>query len=856
VAVNIKFYYTLTIAGLAAAIISFASPSKLSPSIQMPIEACVIARETPLSNYYRAKFAQCLGWESSLEYPTCQGRYQPFSLAPLDDQDEVRLMADEVSLYAEGRSELKGNVEVRESQRMVSAQTAYIYRDAKTNKVTKIELLGGVRYVEPERLMIAKRATLNPQDKSGEIEEVLYRFNTNRASTVLPAWGRASLIKRFANQDYLLRKATYTTCKPQDKAWQIEAREITLNHAKAQGVAKNAVLRLHDWPIMYTPYLSFPTSHERKSGFLMPQPGYSNIGGFDLALPYYWNIAPNYDATITPHLYTLRGMMMGGNFRYLTQNSTGMIGGHILPHDKAFGNFITSNEQQFPSLMGTSNDRWSFLMHETTAFTENLHLNVNYRQVSDDYYLQDFSSNLEILTENQLLRQGDVVYTTDHWLLSGMLQSYQTLHPINQSPISDIYQRLPQLKARGYYNELPLNANFNMLSEFDYFRWPANNPDQPQGPRYHLNPILALPYIKPWGYITPSVQLVENYYDVQYIGGLNPSTDFNRAIPRYSVDSGLAFERPTSLLGRAYTQTLEPRVFYLKVPFNNQTPIPVYDSAYMIFNNDQLFRTNRFSGFDRIGDTNQLSYALTTRWLSEQSGMEKVNLSVGQIRYFADRQVQLCYRQDGTCVDNPLLLGYLSPVAKTSPIASRGMYQVNRNWRVTGDYVWDTHTDATNNGNVNFHYEPEVNHIFNFGYTYLVNGNLLQNPQNPNDFSLNGAVVDTPTPTNVQDNALHQATASYAWPFSERWSSIGAYSYNISKHYGMMAFGGVQYDSCCWAIRLIGGRTFQSLSPDTLAPQYNNNVYVQILLKGLGSVATSNPSTTINSYLPTYRDLF
>jgi LPS-assembly protein len=858
VAVNIKFYYTLIGIGLAVAAEvcyqtnSFAAGQSLEDSaMRMPVEACVVARETPLSNYYRAKFAQCIGWESALDAPTC-GSYQALQLSPLPNEDEIRIMADEVSLYAEGRSQLKGNVEIRESQRMVNAQTAYIYRDAKTNKVTKIELLDGVRYIEPDRMMIARKGTINPQDKSGEVEDVLYRFNNNRAGAILPAWGRASLIKRFANQDYLLRLATYTTCRPQDKAWQIEAREIKLDNAKGQGVARSAVLRVGDVPVLYSPYLSFPTTHKRKSGFLMPQPGYSNVGGFDLALPYYWNIAPNYDATIIPHLYTLRGMMMGGNFRFLTPNSTGMIGGHFLPHDKAFGNFITSNESQFPNLAGTSNDRWSFLAHDSTVLTDNLHMNVNYRQVSDDYYLQDFSSNLEILTENQLLRQGDVVYNSDHWVLSGMLQSYQTLHPINQSPISDIYERLPQLRANTFYYDLPMGANFNMVSEYDNFRWPAANLFQPEGPRYHLNPSLSLPLTKPWGYITPNVQLVENYYDVHYIGNATPSNSFNRSIPRYNIDSGLTFERPSHLMGQGFTQTLEPRLFYLKVPFQNQTPIPVYDSAYMIFNTDQLFRMNRFSGFDRIGDTNQLSYALTSRWLSDYNGQEKASLSVGQIRYFANRQVQLCYDLDGNCVDTPLYLGYLSPFAKTSPIASRGMYQINRTWRVSSDYVWDTYTHSTNNGNLNFHYEPEKNHIINVGYTYLVNGNLLQNP---NDVSLNGNLVQAPTGT-IQDNSLHQATAAYAWPLSERWSSIGAYSYNISKGYGMMTFVGFQYDNCCWAVRLIGGRTFQSLSPDSLSPRYNNNVYIQILLKGLGSVATSNPSSTINSYLPTYRDMF
>ncbi|WP_042239105.1 LPS-assembly protein LptD [Legionella oakridgensis] len=813
------------------------APVYAAPLMMEPVQACVINREMPLNAMIRAKFAQCLGWQADHALPRCRGAYQSLSVTPLPE-GEIHIQADEASLYAKGRSKLSGNVEVYETQRIVNAQTAYIYRDEQTSQVTKIELLGEVRYLEPDRLMIARKAVINPQDKSGRVEDVLYRFNTQRARAILPAWGRASLIERFANQDYLLRKATYSTCAPQDKAWQIEASELSLDYSNARGVAKNAVLRVRDWPVLYTPYLSFPTSKARKSGFLMPLYGYTNVGGFDFALPYYWNIAPNYDATLIPHVYSRRGLMMGGDFRFLTEKSAGVISGHFLPNDHAFAKFIEDNSSQYPSLRGISNNRWSLLLQEHTQFYPNLRLGIDYQQVSDDYYLQDFSTNLAILTQNQLLREGNLSYTTEHWLFRGMVQSYQTLHPINQSEISDVYQRLPQLLARGAYNDLPFHANFNVLGQLDNFRWPANTLFQPQGPRYHLNPVLSFSEYKPWGYVIPSLQLVENYYNIQYTGGIN-SQAFNRTIPRYSLDSGLFFERATHWMSSGYTQTLEPRLYYLYVPYHDQTIIPVFDSAYMIFNNDQLFRTNRFSGFDRIGDANQLAYAVTTRWLSEDNGQEKASFSIGQIRYFADRRVQLCYNRNGNCRDTPLMLGYLSPVAKSSPIASRLKYHFNSAWMVTGDYVWDVYTHATNNGYLNFHYQPQGNQIINFGYTYLVDGDITQ-------------VANR----NIQDNALHQATFSYAWPLSDRWSSLGGYSYNISKRYGMMTFLGVQYDNCCWAVRLLGGRTFKNLAPTTLSPQYSNSVYLQILLKGLGSAASGDPTSVIGSYLPGYSDIF
>lgn len=801
-----------------------------------PVQACVIARDVELTAINRERIAQCLGWQSDNSSNICRGYYKPIVITPLSE-DEVRIMADNVSFYRQGRSELSGHVEVQQTGRIVNAQTAYVYRNAKTNQVTQIELLGKVQYLEAGRFMIARKATLNPQDKSGTIEDVLYRFNSKKRGAILPAWGRASLIERFANKDYLLQKATYTTCAPQDEAWQIEADKIKLDDANATGVARNAKLYIHNWPVLYTPYLSFPTSKARKSGFLMPVVGSSNVGGFDLAIPYYWNIAPNYDATLTPHLYTNRGLMFEGQYRYLSLNSFSTIQGRFLGHDRAYSHFLDDNKELYPILRDKASDRWSVDLKNSTSITPNMHLGVNFQQVSDDYFLQDFSTNFAILTERQLLRQADLSYTTDHWLFKGMAQSYLTLHPINETPVSDVYQRLPQLMAYGAYDELPFNANISLLGQFDYFLWPSERVLTPEGSRYHFNPILSLPQIKPWGFFTPTIELVQNYYDLRnqevYV-----RSHYNRTIPRYSIDSGLYFERPTSLMNQGFTQTLEPRLYYLKVPFHDQTPIPAFDSGYMIFNADQLFRTNRFSGFDRIGDTNQLSYALSSRWLLDQSGAEKLSLTLGQIRYFADRKVLLCQNISGYCEQNPLTLGFLSPTAKYSPVVSRAYYYLNPNWVMAGDYAWDPATRGTNNGHVNFHYEPETNRIINAGYTYLVNGDITRVAY-----------------TNIEDNPLHQLNFSYAWPFNAKWSSLGGYNYNISKRYEMMSFLGVQYDSCCWALRLMGGRSFRSLDSQA-RPRYNNNVFLQILLKGLGSVGNSDPASRIRTFIPGYNDQF
>jgi LPS-assembly protein len=796
-------------------------------------------RDTPLTTEVREKIATCLGWQSDLLVALCRGNYQDDNMSNFSSSSQMIVMADQVSFYSVGQSELKGHVEIKSKARMVTAKTATLYRAEKTQRIKRIELHDNVHFIEPKRSMWAKKVVLNPSDHSGIIEEVLYRFDSQHAHAVLPAWGLARLIQRFKNKNILLKEATYSTCPPKIRDWNIEAREILLNDAKSRGVARDALLRVHDVPVFYTPYLSFPTSKARQTGFLMPIYGYSNIGGVDLAAPFYWNIAPNYDATITPHAYTRRGVMLGGESRFLTDHSLGMFSASILPNDKAFHHFLVSHDTQYPGLKNQSDNRWSVLLRDDTAFTDQLSMHLNYQHVSDDYYLQDFSSNLAVITESQLRQEGELTYTSEHWQLRGLAETYQTLNPINQATVNRIYERLPQLMAQGFYDELPLNGQFKVIGQFDQFQWPTNDGMQPDGPRLHLNPILSFETHESWGYIVPEVELVENNYHLSS-SEIGPRRGANYIIPRYSIDSGLFLDNYSAWFGERYTQTLEPRLYYLNVPYQNQSIVPAFDSAYMIFTADQLFRTNRFSGQDRIGDANQLAYALTSRWLKNANGLEKASLTVGQQRYFTDRRVNLCYQGNGACEDTPLMLGYLAQNTGVSPIATRAMYRLNSVWSTSGDWVFDPNENATNNGNFNFQYQPEVNHMVRLGYSYLVNGNIFSG-RNSNE---------------IGHGALHQATLGYTWPLNSAWSGLGVYSYNLSEHYDMMAFLGAQYDSCCWAVRLLGGRVFNSLSPSTLKPEYNNNIYVQVLLKGLGSAGSSDPASTIQSYLPGYVNQF
>ena len=453
---------------------------------------------------------------------------------------------------------------------------------------------------------------------------------------------------------------TYTTCRPGNDDWRLEASKLTVDRRTGVGTVRHGTLRFGNLPVAYLPYGSFPIDGRRKSGFLVPSLGTSDGTGIEIETPYYFNLAPNYDATLTPRLLSKRGLMPGGQFRYLTETHRGELLAEILPNDR-------DSSPSDPDTRGAV----SYQHQGRLAPRLNTDINLNY--VSDDNYLEDFGNNLDIASTRQLERRGDLRYRGEDWSLLGRLQYYQTVDR-NIANEDRPYSRLPQFLFLLDKPNQHFGLTYHLDTEYDYFDHSDSN--QVVGHRFALEPGISLPLRRSYGHLIPKLFAQYRYYDLNNSEegqGDSPSL----TIPTFSLDSGLVFERQTDWFRNDSTQTLEPRLFYLLTPYKNQDDLPVFDTSLVGFNFNSLFRENRFTGRDRIGDANQLTAALTSRTLSESTGTELLRASLGQIYYFRDRDVQL--PDEPVASDN------------SSILAAETAARISADWSTRANLFWNPH---------------------------------------------------------------------------------------------------------------------------------------------------------------------
>lgn len=810
--------------------------------------------------------AKVLGWAASTN--RCGGYYldQPIQYPLEVIKNKSVAITSKEGIYAQyGTSILEKQVTVTRLGQQITANKAYLYRDPETGKISAIDMMGNVHLYEPNTLIVGKKVHYNFDTHAKSLSDIYYRTailtgkaaldqisNTetkNRKNNVtsLSAWGKAQALSSTLPNIYELFNSSFSTCPPIHPAWEVKASHIVLNKNTGRGYAKHARILLKDMPILYLPYISFSIDRQRKTGFLWPTIGESSgtrqWGPYFLA-PFYWNIAPNYDFTFTPGILTKRGVQLNHNFRYLSEKSRGNLDFNIIPNDRLFNdlkkkaleNPLSVNPASQPQnitdaeinrLLNASSTRSGFFWRDDTRFNDNWSTHVDINYASDDYYLRNFGNNLNEITQNQLLQEADLFYKGPNWNFLGRLQSYQTLHPVDESPVLNQYRRFPQLLLSGDYPNQKYGFEYFVNTEvthFDILRNPGSTTTYPIGNRMHLQPGISLPIYRPEFFMTPRFQLALTDYNLQQVNAMNAPRSKHRSIPIFDFASGLNFTRDIGLFGIGFRQTLEPQIYYTYIPYRNQSSIPLFDTTVNTLTYDQIFNYNRFSGIDRIGDANQLGWGVTTRLIEPLSGLEKVRLGLGQIIYFSNRRVTLC-NDNNTCTDNPF---NPSNHWRVSPLSGLFNYAINPVWNYSANVIWNTTTKQLDNTTINFHYQPDDKRIINLGYSFVRNGDILS-----------GIVVDSSA------NNIKITDFSFAWPITQDVSVVGRWSQDWSSNHFQNLLYGLQYDTCCWAVRLVGGRAFTNLANNR--PQYNNELYIQFALKGLGNISSGNPSGLLSS---------
>ena len=686
----------------------------------------------------------------------------------------VTILADRMEGYANKETSASGNAELRRGNVSINADRLhYIYAS------DEIEASGGVRLLRDGNSMTGTGLRLRVRDNIGRFDHAEYEFAMRRRAgyTAVRARGTADVIKLKGDDKYQLENATLTTCGPGNNDWYLKVGELDLDMTRDVGTAHRGRLVFKDVPIVYVPWADFSLHNQRKSGFLPPSFGSTGKSGVEITAPYYVNLAPNRDLTIAPREFSKRGLQLTAQLRYIDRSYDGDARFERLDNDRV-----------------RNIDRFATTIQHSQRFSSNLTGYLNINKVSDDNYFRDLSSRINITSQTTLPRDGMLTYNGGWWLASARAQRFQTLQdPLN--PIVEPYGRLPQFTLTGtrqYVGGVDLALN----SEFVKFYHPTSV----IGSRLTVYPSASLPLIGAGAYITPKLGFHSTGYSLARNAPGTPETT-QRALPIASVDGGLTFERDTAFLGQSFRQTLEPRAYYLYVPYRDQSKVPLFDTGLADFNYAQVFSENLFNGGDRIADANQLTIAATTRILAPASGQEVLKATFGQRHYFQNQQVAL---------------DSVTPTRtdKTSDFLAALTGRMSRYWTLDSALQFNPHRNYFDRLGVGARYQPETAKTLNLGYRFT-------------------------------RDALNQLDLSAQWPLGGGWSGVGRYNYSMRDNRLVESLGGFEYNAGCWIGRVILQRFAASTSNFTSA------VFVQLELNGFSRIG-SNPLETLKRNIPGY----
>ena len=689
----------------------------------------------------------------------------------------ARESTGELPVFVQGRKisgetgrivNVEGDAELRKQDTVVKADTiTYVPVE------DELQAAGQVRVLRAGDLFTGTELKLKLDARTGHFLSAEYLLANARAR------GRSSVLEFLGPESYRAKDATYTTCGPGRDDWFMQVGDLKLDYGRDLGEAREAKLFFLGQQIMYLPSMTFTLNDRRKSGFLAPSFGSSVQNGQEFQTPYYWNIAPNRDMTITPRYMSKRGLQTTATFRYLGQDYRGEARAEVLPSD---------------SQTRTTRSGFSILHQQTLAPGLIGYLNAS--RVSDDTYFTDLSNRISATSQTFVPRDGYLIYSAQYYSIFARALSYQTLQdPLN--PVVSPYQRLPQL----IFNTRRFDVggfDLGFTGEFNRF----SHPTLVTGNRVTLNPSVSYPLLAAGGYVIPKLSLHASGYYLNNNAAGTPDT-FTRSLPVVSVDSGLSFERQTSFFGGPHTQTIEPRLFYLKVPAREQSKIPVFDTGLADFNFAQIFAENVYSGPDRIADANQLTTAVTSRMLSQASGRERFRVTVGQRFYFTEQRVTLPGETQRSTRSSDFLVSFSGEVAPKLTYDTTMQYDPNRR-----------QIERISHG---VRYMPEPGKTFSAAYRYR------------RDF-------------------LEQIDVAGQWKVGNGWHAVGRYNYSLREGRVVEALGGVEYDGDCWVGRVVLQRFA------TASQRASTGIFFQLELNGLSRLG-SNPLETLRRNIPGYTKL-
>jgi len=697
------------------------------------------------------------------------------------------ITSDAATLGVGGDTILQGNVQVLQGDRELRANHAHY--DPTHHSM---ELEGSVEYTDP--LMHVTGVGGNyTQNEGADFSTAQFELHQP------PARGSADVMHLTPDGKIRLEHVRFTTCPKEDTVWQLRANEIILDTHARVGTARSTKVEFDGVPVLYLPYLSFPLSSDRKSGFLFPTLGNSSTSGLQFAVPYYWNIAPNVDATIEPMEYQKRGVDLGGEVRYLTSAQHGTFAFDFLPDDR----------------LDNGEDRSYVKLQHVAELPDDVRLTINAENVSDPQYFEDFSQGTAATSTAFLERTARLSYRDENWRLSGELQEFQTIVP---TYILTDYQRpyaeVPRLAADGNF---AWGSAEQLRYGFDSELVDFTRAVGVKGWRFDLLPSASLDFSAPGYFVRPGVAWRFTQYELSDIpfpvprnkSLITPSTideespdrSPSRALPTLSFDTGLLFEREADASGSRLL-TLEPRMLYVYTPYRAQNDLPLFDTALPDLNLVELFRTNRYVGADRVGDADQVSVGATSRLLDAKDGTQFLAATLGQIYYFKAPRV--------------LLPDELPETSGTSDMVAQLALTAYKHWSANLDLEWDPTTFAGERTEVSVQYHPAPEQVLNLTYR-------------------------------LQRDRLKQIEGSGAWPVGHNWNLYSRVVYSLLDEKMLDQFAGFEYGACCWRLRLVGRRFLSNPTG-----QQSTGVYVQLELTGLASVGSA-ADALLTEAIPGYK---